>query len=297
MNYNNADLKLTAYAELVELATEIAEGGVYPLIAIVGRGGTGKTETITSTLENEGVEFVHLNKARLTAFELYKKLYDNQDKLIVIDDCDSLWRNPDTMLKALAETKDVKTISWFNNQTNPKPKTRVDEDGEVVEDNTPDYPPTFTTTSEVVILANNLGQLTQDMEAMLDRGTLVWFDPTNDEIINYTATWLGDNEIIEFAREWSSLAAQPSCRDMWNAKKKKQGTGKLITWQKVLLGKWRVSEMTTVRDILNDPSYKTEGERVAAFIAKTGKSRAEWYRDMPLINKAFKPRPKSKVNG
>jgi hypothetical protein len=84
---------------------------------VAGKGGTGKTYTVMETLQKmklvEGTDYVVM-KGYSTAAAIYNFLYDNLDKLIVLDDCDSIMDHPDALniMKAVLDTSEIRRVSW-----------------------------------------------------------------------------------------------------------------------------------------------------------------------------------------
>jgi len=69
----------------------IAKGDMNSLF-LFGEGGIGKTETILRTIEKEDVEAIYINGV-VTPLELYHKLYENNGKLIILDDIEGVLSN------------------------------------------------------------------------------------------------------------------------------------------------------------------------------------------------------------
>jgi chromosomal replication initiation ATPase DnaA len=91
--------------------------GVTPSLLITGEGGLGKTYTVTQELVNanleEDIDYV-IVKGYSSARGLYNTLYENSDKLIVFDDCDSILKDATAvnLLKAALDSYDRRVISW-----------------------------------------------------------------------------------------------------------------------------------------------------------------------------------------
>lgn len=81
-----------------------------PGMIIVGKGGLGKTYTVMETLKSLGMldqeHYIYLQGAKLTTVEFYALLYNNQDKLIIFDDSDSVVQDGDriNMLKSALDS-------------------------------------------------------------------------------------------------------------------------------------------------------------------------------------------------
>lgn len=112
---------------------------VNPSALIVGRPGVGKTflvrdELIKANL-NEGEDYVFIS-GHTSALGLYKALYNNNDKLVVLDDCDSAFSDAKSIniLKAALDSYDIRRISWISERTSNKDDIEPDFDftGQVI---------------------------------------------------------------------------------------------------------------------------------------------------------------------
>lgn len=106
--------------ERFNLLNDLAKMVVYdvtPSLIIVGEGGLGKTHEIKEVIDVtalQGCEYIFI-KGYSTARGLYNTLYDNNDKLIVFDDCDSVLEDKVAVniLKSALDSYDNRTISWM----------------------------------------------------------------------------------------------------------------------------------------------------------------------------------------
>ena len=76
---------------LDNLTTMVVED-ITPSLLVTGEGGLGKTFSVTSTIQDNDLEekdYIFI-KGYSTARGLYNTLYDNNGKLIIFDDCDSV---------------------------------------------------------------------------------------------------------------------------------------------------------------------------------------------------------------
>jgi hypothetical protein len=95
--------------------------GLQPSLVVTGMAGMGKTHIVKETLEQLGLkesyEFVHF-KGRATAAGLYITLYENSDKIIVLDDCDSVFKDDDAIniLKGALDSYDTRMISYITSR-------------------------------------------------------------------------------------------------------------------------------------------------------------------------------------
>ena len=88
-----------------------------PSLLVTGQGGLGKTHSVTQTIENNQLnedEYIFF-KGYSTARGLYNALYDNNGKLIVFDDCDSILEDKVAIniLKSALDSYDKRTITWM----------------------------------------------------------------------------------------------------------------------------------------------------------------------------------------
>lgn len=119
--------------EFIEEVTNMVVAGESNSVIITGSGGLGKTFTVMECLKKNKLDEVYFEKeddddgapARgdyeivkgfVTPKALYRLLYNNRERLIVFDDCDSVWDNPTTvsLLKAALDSYDTRNISWFS---------------------------------------------------------------------------------------------------------------------------------------------------------------------------------------
>ena len=121
---------LTNYVDLVS-------DKVMPSLIITGDGGLGKTYTVMDTLKKKGltdvadsisgdeVEEDEDGEARVfgdyvvikgfsTARGLYNTLYENKDRIVIFDDCDSVLKDPIALnlLKGALDSYGERWISW-----------------------------------------------------------------------------------------------------------------------------------------------------------------------------------------
>lgn len=103
--------------------------GVRPLALICGAPGVGKTYRILQAVKKSGLEQNEdwkLLKGRSTAAALYTTLHDFKAKgqLVVMDDCDSVFKNEDAIniLKAAFDSSDERWVSWNTSSKIPMPQ-------------------------------------------------------------------------------------------------------------------------------------------------------------------------------
>ena len=103
--------------EFLDDLTSMVVTGVTPSLVVTGPGGNGKTNSVKRTIQNNELtdrDFVFF-KGYSTARGLYNTLYDNNGKLIIFDDCDSVLEDKTSknILKSALDSYEERTISWM----------------------------------------------------------------------------------------------------------------------------------------------------------------------------------------
>jgi hypothetical protein len=155
---------------LEQLVTMVAIS-VPTSLVIVGSGGLGKSYTVFKQLQRHGMEedadYV-VCKGMATPKALYRVLYENRDKIVVFDDCDSVLKNETAvnLLKAGLDSTAVRTISW-----------RTERGG----DDDSSLPARFQFEGKIIFISNL--ELHQVNQAILSRALHVDVTMTADEKI------------------------------------------------------------------------------------------------------------------
>ena len=121
--------------------TSMVVNDITPSLIVTGEGGLGKTHSVKSTIAQNGLEtneYVFF-KGYSTARGLYNTLFDNNGKLIVFDDCDSVLEDKVALniLKSALDSYETREISWMAKMTK----------GDV-------YPNQFNFTGRVIFISN-----------------------------------------------------------------------------------------------------------------------------------------------
>ena len=111
-----------------EALTEMVATGKSPSAIVTGEGGIGKTFTICKVLAANGFvnslepEAVHVQpskqyvmiKGYSTPYALYRTLFENQDRVIIFDDCDSILKDATAinLLKAALDSYSKRVVCW-----------------------------------------------------------------------------------------------------------------------------------------------------------------------------------------
>jgi hypothetical protein len=145
---------ITQRFEFISELVRMVIGGTSKSVIITGSGGLGKTHTVMHELKEAGFQNTdeeqdfEMVKGFATAKSLYRLLYNNKDRLVIFDDCDSVWDNPTavSLLKAALDSYETRTLSWLS-------EIRGDED---------DLPQQFEFTGQIIFVSNlRLSELDQ----------------------------------------------------------------------------------------------------------------------------------------
>jgi len=173
----------------VEKLVDMVCSGVQSSALITGEGGLGKTYTVTATLAkhkytdiSDLAEFQVGQKLNMkkcyttvkgfsTAKGLYRTLYENNDAVIVFDDCDSILKDPVALniLKGALDSYGKRIISW-------NAESALGGD---------DLPRSFNFTGRVIFISN-LPQAKID-QAIRSRSMMIDLSMTTDQKIDRMA--------------------------------------------------------------------------------------------------------------
>jgi len=142
--------------------------GDTPSLIVTGEGGLGKTHAITQAILNSDLisdDYVFI-KGYSTARGLYNALYDNNSRLIIYDDCDSILEDKVALniLKSALDSYERRTITWA---------ARMNRNDE--------YPQQFDFTGRIIFISNKSKESMN--EALLTRSLTVDLTMTPDDKI------------------------------------------------------------------------------------------------------------------
>ena len=257
-------IAVTNYHDLGRYLGKFAEGSL-DLVLLLGKPGIGKTEAVKQALgidDRRQSEALYV-EGHAQPFGLYQGLWRYRDNPVVLDDLDRLYANPDCVriLKPLCNTRRAKRISWLSNAV-----TAV-----------PELPTEFTTTSNVMLIANEWRSLNGNVRALEDRAIILWFNPTAEEIHRNTAEWFDEPEIYRFIGSYLPHIPQLSMRYYEKAKRLRDAG--FLDWKKSLL-QMMLSDRTVavVAGLQIDPRLSNDTQRIKQFAAETSLSRATYFR-------------------
>ena len=156
--------------------TQMVVSGITPSLIVTGEGGLGKTHSVTQTIKANDVEedcYIFL-KGYSTARGLYNTLYDNNGKLIIFDDCDSVLEDKVAIniLKSALDSYERRTISWMAKMN------KSDE-----------YPQQFDFTGRIIFISNKSKEKID--EAIRTRSLTVDLTMSPDDKIERMGSILG----------------------------------------------------------------------------------------------------------
>jgi hypothetical protein len=154
--------------DILNNLTSMVVNDFTPSLIVTGQGGLGKTHSVTKTIENNELtedQFVFF-KGYSTARGLYNALYDNNGKLIVFDDCDSILEDKVAIniLKSALDSYDKRTLTWMAKMS------KNDE-----------YPQQFDFTGRIIFISNKSKSSID--QAILSRSLTVDLTMSSDEKI------------------------------------------------------------------------------------------------------------------
>lgn len=251
---------INTYRELEEFF-EMFKKQNADLIIFVSKAGLGKTTTFKKIMGKKKHVYISIHS---TPLRTYKKLYENKNRPVCIDDLDSI-TNPTmvALFKCLADTTPQKEIHWG---------TTSRLLGEV--------PEKFKTESNLCILVNQFNINNPLLVPLVNRGFDLRFEPSNLEILkkireiaksqNLTKS---EKQVLEFIEKHyeeikdfslrTYIKALQLFRD--NKKKWKERFMKMVSFDE-----------KKIAVILLLEKYKTDKERIKEFEKRW--SRATFYR-------------------
>lgn len=129
--YADPDL---VFDELNDYTTLIAKG-VMPALLVTGQGGIGKSYNIDKVLDQYGKrhETWEKVKGKASADAMYATLWYNRDKIVVFDDCDSVFKDAEALsvLKGALDSNDFREISWATKGDGMVYTTDLDDNNEI----------------------------------------------------------------------------------------------------------------------------------------------------------------------
>jgi hypothetical protein len=177
---NEPEFSINERFGFVEKLVGMVASGVQQSAVITGRGGLGKTYTVSKALSAGGYTDIsgcdtmeidpefnafRVVKGYSSPRGLYRTLYENNNGVIVFDDCDSVLENPASLnvLKAALDSYDQRIVTW-----------NVEAKGD-------DLPTSFEFTGGIIFISNKAQN--EIDQAIRSRSMLVDLTMTPDEMV------------------------------------------------------------------------------------------------------------------
>jgi hypothetical protein len=181
--------------EFLNKTVKMVARGMQASAVISGSGGLGKSYSVRKALLEAGLEDLSIavttDSARLnryksfvvvkgysTAKGLFRTLYENNDGVVIFDDCDSVLKDPVALnlLKSALDSYDTRIISWNSDMR--------DED----------LPRSFIFTGRVIFISN----LTEDKidQAIRSRSAVIDVTMDRQEIVDRMTVMIDDEEFL-----------------------------------------------------------------------------------------------------
>ena len=171
------------------------------ILIICSDAGLGKSSIVSDVMADTRHLMINSHASPMS---LYIAGYEHLDEPIIFQDCDGLLYNNDNiaLLKQFTETRETKRIRWL---------TTSGSLGENI-------PNSYDTRSRCLIETNNLDYLAKKLLPLKDRGWLIHFRPTKDEIVNridkirkYYGSY-GNDEVFQLISRMANYADTISLR-------------------------------------------------------------------------------------
>lgn len=252
---DNAEI-IKTYAEFVSLVAAFFQGH-YQLLVAIGRPGLSKSQEFMHRMGDTS----HIIKGWIAPLRAYIETYQHRNKLLIFDDAEVLWKKPGgrILLRSITEHTPRKLVEWTS--------TVKDLENENV-------PRSFLTSSKVALIGNRFAfGRDEEYEAIIDRGHLIYFDPTPIEVHVNVGTWFWDQEIYDFIGQRLHLMDSLTSRTYLKVWERKKAGG---DWRKLVEERFcHDTAMLLVQKL--ETKYKNVEERAKEFIKQTGLCRATYF--------------------
>lgn len=246
------------YITMDQLLRDVWEGGLRS-------PDTRRCLRVPSSIDGgdaEAAQDVLYVEGHLQPYGLYRNLWEHRNHPVVLDDLDKLYADADCvrLLKPLCNSESTRRVSWLTNLTM----------------NALDVPSSFTTTSSVILIANEWRTVNPNVRALEDRAIILHFDPSNTEVHRRVGEWFDDREVYEFIDRTMPFINALSMRHYYKGSQLRRAG--LSDWRDSLL-QMVLSNARLARFVAaQQAALRTEQARVDRFMKETGCSRATYFR-------------------
>jgi hypothetical protein len=270
-------ISLTTYVQL-DLYLEKFAQGEFGLLLLLGRPGTGKSESVRRALgassnvndngDHAGPDVLYI-EGHIQPYGLYRDLWEHRDQPVVLDDLDRLHADGNCvrLLKPLCNTERAKRLTWLSNLTL----------------NDREVPASFVTMSNVILIANEWHTVNPSVRALEDRAIILHFDPSNTELHRRVAEWFDDSDVYDFIERILPSVTELSMRHYCKGAQLRRAG--LPDWRSSVLQMILPDpRLALVVALQYEPSLESEHARVERFVTSTGCSRATYFRLKARLN-------------
>jgi DNA-binding transcriptional ArsR family regulator len=270
----SSDTDINKYFDGYENAINLFLNSEKKGLLVFGDKGKGKTFNTIRILEKLNKEF-ELVKGHITPLQLYKKLFESSNGILVFDDITDMLKDKKKMALLLGALDKLGEVSWLSSNM------------------LLDLPSKFNFNGKIIIILNKIDVSNEVQEALYDRCIPYQFDKLIDrnkmlEMITILAKkdnislevidWLNQNKIDISFRDYEML------RDIYKYNKE--------NWQKMaefILFNEVDEELNEtdkkVLEIIRNHSDKSNNQKAKIFSDETGKGRMTFYRHLKKLRR------------
>ncbi len=261
-------MNITEYKQLRQWVQAFHHGYTH-LMFIRSRGGLGKSHMIREALP-DALFF----KGHATPLSVYMECLKHPNSAVVFDDVDQLLENKImvALLKQLCELHEDKIVHY---------STTYRAYGEEV-------PRSFVSNNKVILLCNDLKKVGANIGALLTRGFVLDFNPTNQEVIKQIRTFADQTAIVdELERVQEHLVVDfrlyEKCVEIHDSQ---AHTG--LLWKDWLRGEFAFSDEEQIaREIVRNADLSRD-QKYEEWHRRTGKSARTYHRVVEKLKKEKK---------
>jgi DNA-binding transcriptional ArsR family regulator len=270
----SSDTDINKYFDGYENAIKLFLNSEKKGLLVFGDKGKGKTFNTIRILEKLNKEF-ELVKGHITPLQLYKKLFESSNGILVFDDITDMLKDKKKMALLLGALDKLGEVSWLSSNM------------------LLDLPSKFNFNGKIIIILNKIDVSNEVQEALYDRCIPYQFDKLIDrnkmlEMITILAKkdnislevidWLNQNKIDISFRDYEML------RDIYKYNKE--------NWQKMaefILFNEVDEELNEtdkkVLEIIRNHSDKSNNKKAKIFSDETGMDRRTFYRHLKKLRR------------
>jgi len=179
------DLNFDVFKAIELYTIQVAKGRSNSLI-VSGMSGIGKTQVVKETLKSIGLTpdvNYYFATGTVTTAGLYEVLFKNRNSLIIFDDCDSVFKDPDSinMLKGALDTYKIREISKLTKGNTFDSTGMSDDDIETNYQHSQKVPNKFEFRGQIIFISNLSEEKFDD--AILSRSLHVDVHLSKEEVV------------------------------------------------------------------------------------------------------------------